>query len=445
MIFIKHTWPRPAGDDTTRPSCQTPPMGKISRTHIILAALVLGTIAGIAVRWIGSPALTTTAQAFLPLGQMWVRALQMTLIPLIFAMITHGVASAVAGGQGSRLIGTTLGVFLASMVVTVILSTILVESVLHYWPIPAHALDGLLGAAAPEPVPGLAAQVMAIIPENPVSAAAQGQIFPLVIFGLALGVALARMPRQGKVEDGAIMRVLAELAAAMMQIVDWVLLIAPVGIFLLALGLGLSSGLGVARVLGIFIALCFATSLMMGALCYVAVKVTGAAPLGKFAAAILPAQAMGAGSCSSLATTPVMIDVAVERLGIPEETVGLTIPMAVSVFRLGTVAHAVAAVLVAAHAVGVQPGPVQLVLAGLAVILGSISGAGLPGAAVIYAIYGPGLHVLGAPMAIMPLYVAVIALADPVITGTTVTGDLTAVALVHRFLNPPRKGEGDRA
>jgi Na+/H+-dicarboxylate symporter len=399
----------------------------VNRTQLILGSLVMGTLCGIGVRWAGSPGLTAATAALLPLGQMWVRALQMTLIPLIFAMITHGVASAVASGQGSRLIGATLALFATAMVITVILSTGLTEAVLHVWPIPPHALDGLLGAEPVQPVPGLAAQLMAIIPDNPVGAAAQGQIFPLVVFGLALGVALARLPRDGAVENGAIMRVLSELAQAMLLLVDWVLVLAPVGIFLLALGLGLSSGLGVARVLGVFIALCFATSLMMAALCYVAVKVSGAAP-------IAPAQAMAAGSCSSLATTPVMIEVATGRLGIPEDVVGLTIPMSVSLFRLGTVAHAVAAVLVAAHAVGIQPGPVQLVLAGLGVMLGSVSGAGLPGAAVIYAIYGPGLHVLGAPMAIMPLYVAVIALADPVITATTVTGDLTAVTLVNRLL-----------
>ncbi len=406
----------------------------MNRTRLILGALVLGTLAGVGVRWAGPAWLVDVAQALLPVGQMWVRALQMTLVPLIFAMITHGVASAVAGGRGSRLIGTTLGVFAIAMVVTVILSTILVEAVLHVWPIPAHALDGLIGAEPPQPVPGLAAQLIAIIPENPIGAAAQGQIFPLVIFGLALGVALARIARDGPIETSPIMRLLSELAQAMLKIVDWVLVVAPVGIFCLALGLGLSSGLGVAQVLGLFIALCFATSLMMAALCYVAVRVTRAAPLGRFAAAIAPAQAMAAGSCSSLATTPVMIEVAVERLGLPEDVVGLTIPMSVSLFRLGTVAHSVAAVLVAAHAVGIQPGPVQLVLAGLAVVLGSVSGAGLPGAAVIYAIYGPGLHVLGAPMAIMPLYVAVIALADPAITATSVTGDLTAVTLVQRWL-----------
>ena len=410
----------------------------LSRTHLILLSLVLGVVAGVSIRWLDQPTLTSTANAVLVGGQLWVRALQMTLIPLIFAMITHGVASAVLSGRGGKLIGTTLGLFFAIMVVTVVLCTILTETVLHLWPIPPHALDALMGgAAAPAPVPGLAAQLLAIIPDNPIAAAAQGQIFPLVIFGLAFGIAIARLPRRDGTEP-AMMALLAQVSHAMMTIVDWVLVVAPAGIFLLAMGLGLSSGLAVAQVLGVFVALCIATTGMMIVLCYVAVLAARAYPLGRFAAAIAPAQAMGAGSCSSMASTPVMIEVAIEKLGISEDLVGLVIPMAVSVFRLGTVAHAVAAVLVAAHAVGIEPTPLQLVLAGLAVILGSISGAGLPGAAVIYAIYGPGIQLLGAPMAIMPLYVAVIALPDPVITMTTVTGNLTATTLVDRLLRGPK-------
>jgi len=406
----------------------------MTRTHVILLCLVLGVVAGMGVRLSGQPWLLTAANGLLVGGQLWVRALQMTLVPLIFAMITHGVASAVIGGRGGRLIGSTLGLFFGAMVVTVILCTILTETVLHIWPIPPHALDGLIqGTAAPQPVPGLGAQLLAIIPDNPVAAAAQGQIFPLVVFGLAFGIAIARLPRRDGAEPPVI-GLLAHISQAMMTVVDWVLVAAPAGIFLLALGLGLSSGLGIAQVLGTFVALCFATTLLMTALCYVAVMVARAYPLGRFAAAIAPAQAMAAGSCSSMATTPVVIEVAVEKLGLPKDVVGLVIPMAVSVFRLGTVAHAVAAVLIAAHAAGIQPNLVQLALAGLAVILGSISGAGLPGAAVIYAIYGPGIQLLGAPMAIMPLYVAVIALPDPVITMTTVTGNLTATTLVQRML-----------
>jgi Na+/H+-dicarboxylate symporter len=406
----------------------------MTRTQLILLSLALGVAAGIGVRWIGQPSLTAAANAALVGGQLWVRALQMTLVPLIFAMITHGVANAVAGGRGGRMIGTTLALFFGIMVITVILCTILTETVLHLWPIPPHALAGLIGNAAPQPVPGFAAQLLAIIPDNPIAAAAEGQIFPLVIFGLAFGIAIARLPRKEGEAEPAIIGLLAQISHAMMMIVDWVLVVAPAGIFLLAMGLGLSSGLEVAEVLGVFIALCFATSALMAALCYVAVYTIRAMPLGRFAAGIAPAQAMGAGSCSSMASTPVMIEVAIEKLGIPEDVVGLVIPMAVSIFRLGTVAHAVPAVLIAAHAAGIQPTPLQLVLVGLAVILGSISGAGLPGAAVIYAIYGPGIQLLGAPMAIMPLYVAVVALPDPAITATSVTGDLTAVTLIDRLL-----------
>ncbi len=406
----------------------------MKRTWLILLCLVLGVAAGMGVRWSGQASLIEAANVAAVGGQFWVRALQMTLIPLIFAMSTHSVASAVATGRGGRMIGTTLGVFLAIMVVTVILCTILTEVALHIWPIPPHALAGLIQDGKPQGMPGLATQLMAIIPDNPIAAAAQGQIFPLVVFGIAFGIAIARLPKKDGGAQPAIMEILANISQAMMTIVDWVLVLAPAGIFLLALGLGLSSGLGIAQVLGTFVALCFATTLLMTALCYVAILIARASPFGRFVAGILPAQAMGAGSCSSLASTPVMFEVAIDKLGIPKDVAGLVIPMAVSVFRLGTVAHAVAAVLVAAHAAGIQPTLLQLILAGLAVIFGSISGAGLPGAAVIYAIYGPGIQLLGAPMAIMPLYVAVIALPDPVITMTTVTGNLTATTLVNKIL-----------
>jgi Na+/H+-dicarboxylate symporter len=371
---------------------------------------------------------------------MWVRALQMTLVPLIFAMVAHGVAEAVQGGRGGRLIGTALGVFLGLLVLTAILSTITTEAALRLWPIPSHALAGLSDTAA-QPVPGLAQQLLAIIPDNPVAAAAQGQIFPLVIFALAFGLAIARLPaRDGR--PSTLPATLSQIAQAMMIIVDWVLVAAPLGIFVLAMGLAIGSGLEVAHMLAIFVALCLGNSVMMALVCYLLILATRAAPIAAFARAIAPAQAMAAGTSSSMATTPVMIEAALERLKLPEDVAGLVIPMAVSVFRMGTVANAIPAVLVAAHAAGVAPSLLQLVIAGVAVVLASMTAGGLPGAAVIYAFYAPGLQVLGAPLAIMPLYIAVIALPDPIITAASVTGDLTAATLVARLLR--RRRQGDR-
>ena len=408
----------------------------MTRTQSILLSLALGVLAGIAIRAGGNPALSGLAAAIQPLGQMWVRALQMTLIPLIFAMVAHGVAEAVQGGRGGRLIGTALAVFLALLSLTAVLCTLTTETALHLWPIPPHALASLSTQATPPP-PGFAQQLLAIIPDNPVAAAAQGQIFPLVIFALVFGLAIARLPaRDGK--PSTLPATLSQIAQAMMIIVDWVLVAAPVGIFVLALGLATQSGLEVAHMLAIFVALCLGNSVMMALVCYLLVLSTRAAPIAAFARAIAPSQAMAAGTSSSMASTPVMIEAALERLKLPEDVASLVIPMAVSVFRMGTVANAVPAVLIAAHAAGIEPSLLQLVVAGVAVVLASMTAGGLPGAAVIYAFYAPGLQVLGAPLAIMPLYIAVIALPDPIITAASVTGDLTAATLVARLLKRGR-------
>lgn len=406
----------------------------MSRTQSILLSLALGIIAGIAIRASGSATLTAIAQDIQPVGQMWVRALQMTLIPLVFAMVSHGVADAVLGGRGGRLIGSALGVFLALLVLTAIICTITTELALPLWPLPPHALAGLSTDTSAQPLPGLAQQMLAIIPDNPVAAAAQGQIFPLVIFALAFGLAIARLPAGADGRPSSLPGILSQIAQSMMTIVDWVLVAAPLGIFVLATGLALNSGLEVAHMLAIFVALCLGNSVVMALVCYLLIIATRAAPIARFARAIAPAQAMAAGTSSSMASTPVMIEAALERLNLPEDVAALVIPMAVSVFRMGTVANAIPAVLVAAHAAGIEPNLLQLVLAGIAVVLASMTAGGLPGAAVIYAFYAPGLQVLGAPLAIMPLYIAVIALPDPIITAASVTGDLTAATLVARLM-----------
>ncbi|WDF71172.1 dicarboxylate/amino acid:cation symporter [Novosphingobium sp. KACC 22771] len=411
----------------------------MNRTHAIFIALVAGLLLGLALRSDGFHTLRMALEAVLPLGQLWVRALQMTLVPLIFAMVSHGVAQAVAGGRGGRLIGTAGAVFALMLVQTAIIATIITETALHIWPLAPDTLSGLAPvSAASTTAPAFADQVMALVPDNPVAAAAQGQIFPMVVFAILLGLAISRLPTcEG--EKPRLLDMLAELARAMMIMVDWVLLAAPLGIFLLVAGMALHAGLAVAHMLILFVGLCVVNSLAMLAICYGLVMAVRAHPVGRFAAAIAPAQAMAAGTSSSMATTPVMLEVALRRLRLPEDVAQMVIPVAVSIFRVGTVANAVPAVLVAAHAAGIEPSLAQLVLAGAAVVLASVSAAGLPGAAVIYAFYAPGLQLLGAPMAVMPLYIAVIALPDPIITLTTVSADMTAVTLVARWLER-RKG-----
>ena len=405
----------------------------MQRTRMILFALIIGALAGLALRNFAGPQLQGFASDLLPLGQLWIRALQMTLVPLIFAMVAHGVVDAVASGRGGRLIASTLGLFAALLSLTALIAITVCEAVLRFFPFSPNALAGLALAPVGPHVPTIAEQIIAIIPENPVAAAAQGQIFPLVVFGIVFGLAVARLVSTG--ESGMLMStLLKDLAHTMMTIVDWVLVASPVGIFILALGMAMNTGFGLAQVLLAFVGLSIVNGILAMAMCYLLVLALRAIPLPRFAAGIAPAQAMAAGTCSSMATTPAMIEVALERLGLPDEVAGLVIPLAVSVFRLGTLSLVISGALVAAAAAGIVPTHAQLLMAAVACILGSISGAGVPGAAVIYVTLTPALQLLGAPLAIVPLFIAVNAIADPIATMANVTADLTAATLVRHLL-----------
>ena len=112
----------------------------MNRTHAVLLALVAGLLFGAMLRHDAFHGLRNGLEALLPLGQMWVRALQMTLVPLIFAMVTHGVAEAVAGHRGGRLIGTAGAVFAAMLALAALVSTVITETALHLWPLAPGAL-----------------------------------------------------------------------------------------------------------------------------------------------------------------------------------------------------------------------------------------------------------------------------------------------------------------
>jgi len=402
----------------------------MTRSNILLTALLAGIVAGVLVRLSGSSALQALALGLAPLGQLWIRALQMTLVPLIFAVVAGSVGSAARSGQGGRLLGYSAAAFLVLLLGAITLAMTVLHGTLWLWPLPLHTLDGLPGAGPAPAVPGTVDQLLAIIPANPVAAAAAGQMFPLAIFALLFGVA---MTRGGEGGHRTLVTMVDELAATMMRIVEWVLMAAPVGIFVLALGIAQSAGLGLASLLAHLVVITIAYCLLGIGLCYAMVAVTGAYPLVRFARGIAGAQAMAAGTTSSLASTPAMLDAALVRLRLPPDIAGLVIPLAVSVFRFGTTGLVAISVLLAAHAAGIVPTFAQYAMLLVAFLLAGFGGAGLPGAAVIYAATAPGLQILGAPLAVIPLYIAVNGFTDLFLTTMNVTADLTVTTLIARF------------
>jgi Na+/H+-dicarboxylate symporter len=259
----------------------------------------------------------------------------MTLVPLIFAIVASSAGSAARSGQGGRLLTITSGSFLALSLCGIALGALVCYTTLWFWPLPSGTLDGLPGAGPVPEIPGTVDQLLAIIPTNPIAAAAAGQLFPLAIFALLFGLA---MSRGGEGGHRTLVSLVEELAATMMRLVEWVLMFAPLGVFVLALGLARSAGFGLASLLGHMVVVEIASALLGIGFCYALVAVTRAYPLLPFMRGIAGAQAMAAGTTSSLACTPAMLDAALVRLRLPPDVAGLVIPLAVSVFRFASMA-----------------------------------------------------------------------------------------------------------
>ncbi len=406
----------------------------MKKTALVIGALLAGVALGFSARWPAGAFLAPWIDFLAPIGAFWIRALTMTLVPLVFALVVTGVVNAVRHGQGGRLLATSFAVFLPMLVLAALLAWASLEIVLWLFPLGPDPLAGLLAAGPPAvpQVPGVAEQILAILPENPIAAAAGGQMLPLVVFALLLGFALARTVGSG------LTAVIDDLAKAMTRIVDWILLAAPIGIFVLAMGAGRAAGASVAGVLARDVAAEILFCLLGIGMCYLLVFAFRGMPLGRFARGIAPAQATAAGTCSSMATAPVSMDVALNGLQLPQEVAGTTLPLAISTFRLATTGVTVIEVFLAAHAAGVQASPVQWLLAGLSAVIAGIATPGLPGAAILYACDAPDMQILGAPLAMIPLYIAVSAIPDMFITTASVTGQLTATTLVARLVRRGR-------
>jgi Na+/H+-dicarboxylate symporter len=411
-----------------------------ARPAYILSGLALGLCLGIA----GPAALGTRFDAVLPaadlIGGLWLDALRMTIVPLVFALVVTGMAGAsatlAAGGIAARALGIFLILLLASAFVTALIAT----PALTFWAPDPAALDPLRAdTAPPPPVPPLAQSIRAFIPVNIVAAAAEGAIVPLVLFALLLGLAVTRIaePRRR-----AMLEFTHAVADSMLVIIGWVLRLAPLGVAALALVAGARLGLGVGAALATYVAIQIAASIALIALCYLLVALFGGTGMSRFARAAAPAQAVAFSTQSSLASLPPMV-AAAERLDLPEPVTGLVLPLAVATFKIAAPLTALTVALTLARLHGVEIGPGQLIVAGLLSIVSTLAVVGLPGQVSFFAANAPAALALGAPIELLPLLLAIDTIPDMIRTVANVTADMAAAVLVAA--RTPRSSDADRA
>jgi proton glutamate symport protein len=409
-------------------------MKESTRVLVALAAAIGG---GALIAASGSKALLGAADALAPVGTLWVSAIRMTVIPLVVALLITGVASATDVGAIGRIGGRTLLVFGLLLATTAALVVPLAPILFALLPLPstavakpalpAGAAEAASQLAASGQTPSFSAWLTSLIPSNPIAAAANGAMVPLLLFTLILAIAIARSPESTRAPLVGFARALGD---AMLLIVRWVVMAAPLGVFALVLPLAAHLGGAVAGAIGIYIAAYSLTCIVVILLTYPVVAVFGGIPIARFARAALPAQLIALSSSSSIASLPALIESAERGLDLPNRITGFVLPLAVSMFKLaGPVSWTIGSLFVAWF-YGVPLHARELATIAFASIFLAFAAPGVPRGAFI--MLTPLFLAIGLPAEGIGILIAVDALPDTFSTALNVTGDLVAAALVAR-------------
>lgn len=396
----------------------------------ILIGLAAGLLTGLALERGGQADAVLGYTA--PVGKLWLDGLTMTVVPLIFSLLVTGLMSAAESGRENAGAGRALGWIAVLLIGSCLASMAAVTALLGLWPVPdvARALQPVAGATvAAAPTSGW---LESIIPPNPIKAAADTAIVPLVVFAFLFGFAASRIAPDQRQALHLLFRGIVE---TMLIIVRWVLLLAPLGVFALALGVGAHAGRGAAAALVQYVLVVAISCLLITLLSYVLIVAAGRLSVWTFARAIAPAQIVAVSTQSSLASLPAMIEAA-PALQVERASAGIILPLAVSIFRAASAAANVAVAVYLAHLHGVAVDPVTALIGSIVAAFVSLAAVGLPAQVSFFATIAPVCLALGVPLDLLPLLLAIESIPDLFRTVGNVTADLALVRVAGQARAP---------
>ena len=407
-------------------------MKESTRVLIAVGAAVAG---GTAIAASGNASLVRAADFIAPVGTLWVNAIRMTVIPLVVSLLITGVASAADVRSIGRLGGRTLIVFimlLAGMAIVVMpLASALFDFVPQRGaaalPLPAGAAE-----AAGEITAGAKAQTFAtwlpsLLPSNPIAAAAAGAMMPLVLFTLLLALAIAssRAPARAM-----LVGFFEALSDAMLTLVRWIILAAPVGVFALMLPLAAHAGAAVAGAIGFFIVAYSIALLAVILLLNPVVALAARIPMRRFARAALPGQIIAFSSSSSIAALPSLVEGAERELGLPDRVVAFVLPLAASTFKIAAPVSWTIGALFVGWFYGISLHASQLAMIAFAALFLAFVAPGIPRGGFI--MLTPLFLTIGLPAEGIGILIALDAIPDTFASALNATGNLAATAIVAR-------------
>ena len=392
----------------------------------ILSSLVVGMLLGIGVEMISVPWGTASLPYVEWIGLLWLNALKMTIIPLIVALLITGITATADAARAGKLAGRAVAIFVGANLVAGLMTLLVLPLLLQTFPMSDAAAAGLRhglgGSTESVPSPTFTDFVLGLIPTNPIAAAAETKILPLIVFTTIFAFAISRI---GTAERATLSGFFKALGDAMLVVIGWVLALAPIGVFALGYALAIKAGVaafgGLVHYVLMLSAIGVCTIILGLAL---AVFVVGV-PLPRFVRAMVPTFAVAVSTQSSLASLPAMLKSS-EELGVDPKKADVVLPLAVALFRFTSPAMNLAVVVYVAWLFGVELTPWEMAI-GLAVALAAaLSSVSLPGSISFVTSIAPIAIAMGVPVAPLGLLVAVETFPDIFRTLGNVVGDVAA-------------------
>ena len=407
---------------------------KIITGNWILVGMLLGILTGLFLNlYVDNPLIKDTIlmdNVFYFGGSLFIRLMKMLVVPLIFCSIVMSLASI----SDIRKLGTIGGrAILFYMLVSVIALTIAfgVSSIIQ----PGAGMHLASAGSATNLAANLTITetILNIIPENPISALTNGEMLPIIIFGVLIGYIMMTLRSEINVAN----RIFEELNDIMMILTGIVMKFAPVGVFCMMARtfgtVGFESIISLAKVIGCQI-------ISVAILIFIAYPVlifvfTRTNPL-KFFKKYFPVMLFAFSSSSSNATIPLHMDT-LEGIGVSRDISSFTIPLGSSLNQPGTIILLACGVMFAAQAHGIDLGLSMLVTLSLIIFLTTLStpSVAMAGIFSLNMIFNS----VGLPLAVIDLLMGVYNILDMFLTLANVAGNGVCTTITA-FLNRSREG-----
>ena len=403
--------------------------------------ILIGAIAGVLIGLYfhglgaGSALVKNSLYATSLVGTLFIDMLKMILVPLVFCSISVGIANLRQHSQMQKVWVTTLAFFVLTMAIAIVLG---MAASLYFKPGAGLHIAMFQGAmqgfeAKQMPMPEFFTAFLHGLFVNPFAALAKGDVLAVVIFALLLGIALVL----GGERYNNVRKLLQEGLELTMQIVGWVMRLAPFGIAALLIKLVATQDVAMLGTLAKFVAVVAGTTLLHGVvilplLLYV---ITGKTPLWFWRGA-RESLVTAFATSSSAATLPITLRCATQHLHVKPEIAGFVVPLGATVNMDGTALYEAAAALFIANLAGVELTFAQQLIVFFTAMIAAIGAPGIPSAGMVTMVMV--LQSVGLPAEAIAILLPIDRALDTLRTTVNVQGDMIVSLIVQKLVGSAR-------